>query len=103
MKIQFVSDYVCPYCYVAKKPLLKACQGRDVELEWVPFELSRPPKPHRIRNGRCLRARLLAIAGATSVGRISPVLICTAGVPPGFPRFSASMSGSKPSSESSIK
>lgn len=45
MKIQFVSDYVCPYCYVAKKPLLKACQGRDVELEWVPFELSRPPKP----------------------------------------------------------
>lgn len=45
MKIQFVSDYVCPYCYVAKKPLVEACRGRDVEIEWVPFELSRPPKP----------------------------------------------------------
>ena len=46
MKIQFVSDYVCPYCYVAKLPLTEACRERDdVTIEWVPFELSRPPKP----------------------------------------------------------
>lgn len=46
MKLQFVSDYVCPYCYAAKLPLVEACRERgDVTIEWVPFELSRPPKP----------------------------------------------------------
>lgn len=45
LKIRFVSDYVCPYCLVAKVPLLAAAQGKDVEIEWLPFELTREPQP----------------------------------------------------------
>ncbi|MCI7813048.1 MAG: DsbA family protein [Lachnospiraceae bacterium] len=43
LKIRFVSDYVCPYCLVAKIPLLEAIKGRNVEVEWVPYELTEEP------------------------------------------------------------
>lgn len=44
LKIRFVSDYVCPYCLAAKIPLLEAAAGRDVEIQWLPFELTREPE-----------------------------------------------------------
>jgi predicted DsbA family dithiol-disulfide isomerase len=37
--IKFYSDYVCPFCYLAEFPLREAVRGRDVEVEWMPFEL----------------------------------------------------------------
>lgn len=43
LKIRFVSDYVCPYCLAAKIPLLEAIQGRNVEIEWIPYELTEEP------------------------------------------------------------
>lgn len=43
LKIRFVTDYVCPYCMVAKVPFMQAIQGKDVEVEWIPFELTREP------------------------------------------------------------
>ena len=43
-KIRFVTDYVCPYCLVAKVPLLEAIKDMDVEIEWLPFELTPEPK-----------------------------------------------------------
>lgn len=39
LKIEVYSDYVCPYCYLADFPLQAAIQGKDVEIEWMPFEL----------------------------------------------------------------
>ncbi|WP_247237356.1 DsbA family protein [Telluribacter sp. SYSU D00476] len=39
VKIKVYSDYVCPYCLLAKKPLDEAIQGKDVEVEWMPYEL----------------------------------------------------------------
>lgn len=36
-------DFVCPYCFLAEKPLEEAMRGLDVRLDWMPFELrSRP-------------------------------------------------------------
>lgn len=43
LKIQFVTDYVCPYCMVAKVPFMQAIHGKDVEVEWIPYELTQEP------------------------------------------------------------
>lgn len=45
LKIFVYSDYVCPYCLLAKKPLDEAIKGKDVEVEWLPFELRPYPTP----------------------------------------------------------
>lgn len=39
LKIEVYSDYVCPFCYLAEFPLQEAIKGKDVEMEWIPFEL----------------------------------------------------------------
>lgn len=39
VKIKVYSDYVCPFCYLAEFPLREAVPGRDVEVEWMPFDL----------------------------------------------------------------
>ena len=41
--IQVVSDFVCPWCFVAKRRLEKALAERpnlEVRVEWLPFQLS---------------------------------------------------------------
>lgn len=45
LKIRFVTDYVCPYCLAAKIPLLEAVKGKDVVIEWLPYELTQEPAP----------------------------------------------------------
>lgn len=47
MKIVFVSDYVCPYCLVAKEAMMEAVKelGIDPDIVWHPFELTMEPKP----------------------------------------------------------
>ena len=45
VKIEVYSDYVCPYCLLAKEPLREATQGQDVTVEWMPFELRPYPEP----------------------------------------------------------
>jgi len=44
LKIKVYSDYVCPFCFLAEKPLEEATKGKDVEVEWMPYELR--PFPH---------------------------------------------------------
>ena len=39
VKIRVYSDYVCPFCYLAEIPLREAVRGKDVVVEWMPFEL----------------------------------------------------------------
>jgi len=45
VKIKIFSDYVCPFCFLAEKPLQEAIEGKDVEVEWMPFELRPYPNP----------------------------------------------------------
>jgi predicted DsbA family dithiol-disulfide isomerase len=43
--IRVYSDYVCPFCYLADFPLREAIRGKDVAVEWMPFELRPEPTP----------------------------------------------------------
>ncbi|MBQ2650869.1 MAG: DsbA family protein [Clostridia bacterium] len=47
MEILFVSDYVCPYCLVAKEALRQAMAetGITPAITWHPYELTPEPKP----------------------------------------------------------
>ena len=45
MKIDVISDTVCPWCYIGKRRLERALEGRDedagaAEIAWHPFELN---------------------------------------------------------------
>ena len=46
MQILFISDFVCPYCLVAKEALTQALEetGIDAQIIWQPHELT--PKPN---------------------------------------------------------
>lgn len=37
VSIKVYSDYVCPYCFLAEKPLEEAIQNKDVTVELMPF------------------------------------------------------------------
>jgi predicted DsbA family dithiol-disulfide isomerase len=39
VKIKIYSDYVCPFCMLVEKPLNEAIKDKDVEVEWMPYEL----------------------------------------------------------------
>ncbi|WP_319421641.1 DsbA family oxidoreductase [Pleurocapsa sp. FMAR1] len=45
IKIKVYSDYVCPYCFLAKQTLDKVAKEQEVEIEWMPFELRPYPTP----------------------------------------------------------
>ncbi|MGW9019118.1 DsbA family oxidoreductase [Priestia megaterium] len=45
LKIKVYSDYVCPFCLLAEKPFEEAIKGKDVEVEWMPYELR--PYPNK--------------------------------------------------------
>ncbi|GGG14190.1 DsbA family oxidoreductase [Paenibacillus abyssi] len=45
LTIKVYSDYVCPFCFLAEQPLEEAIQGKDVEVEWMPYELR--PYPNK--------------------------------------------------------
>jgi predicted DsbA family dithiol-disulfide isomerase len=55
LPIQVYSDYVCPFCYLAEFPLDRAIQGKDVEVEWMPFELRPEPNPTLRPDGEYLQ------------------------------------------------
>lgn len=47
MDILFISDFVCPYCLVAKEALKQALEetGIDAWITWQPYELTPEPRP----------------------------------------------------------
>ncbi|PLR85335.1 DsbA family oxidoreductase [Bacillus sp. V33-4] len=55
LKIKVYSDYVCPFCFLAEKPLEEAINGKDVEVEWMPYELRRYPNETLLPEGDYLR------------------------------------------------
>lgn len=44
LKIKAYSDFICPFCFLGKGPLDEIVKEKDVEVEWMPFELR--PSPH---------------------------------------------------------
>ncbi|MEW9552435.1 DsbA family protein [Nonomuraea sp. NPDC050783] len=55
VRVKVWSDYVCPFCLLAKQPLTQATAGRDVTVEWMPFELRPEPTPTLRPEGDYLR------------------------------------------------
>lgn len=47
LDIMFVTDYVCPYCLVAKEALMQALEetGMEARINTLPLELTREPNP----------------------------------------------------------
>ncbi|MCG7406141.1 DsbA family oxidoreductase [Paenibacillus sp. ACRRX] len=45
LKIKVYSDFICPFCFLGKGPLDEIVKEKDVEVEWMPFELRRSPQP----------------------------------------------------------
>lgn len=45
VKIKAYSDFICPFCYLGKGPLDEIVKEKDVEVEWMPFELRPAPYP----------------------------------------------------------
>jgi predicted DsbA family dithiol-disulfide isomerase len=43
LKVKVYSDYVCPFCFLGKDQFEKAIEGKDVEVDWMPYELR--PRP----------------------------------------------------------
>lgn len=44
-KIAVYADYVCPFCLLAEARIERIIGGRDIEIEWRPFELRPDPVP----------------------------------------------------------
>ncbi|MGN4127151.1 DsbA family oxidoreductase [Lysinibacillus sphaericus] len=45
LKIKAYSDFICPFCFLGKGPLDELVKEKDVEVEWMPFELRPTPYP----------------------------------------------------------
>lgn len=43
--LKIASDFVCPYCYVLEAMLEQVRPELDLAIEYLPFELTEPPKP----------------------------------------------------------
>lgn len=56
IKIKVYSDYVCPFCLLAEQPLEEAIKGKDVEVEWMPFELRPYPNETLLPEGHYLQS-----------------------------------------------
>lgn len=71
LKIDILSDVVCPWCVIGYKRLQKAIQELQLEdkvsIEWHPFELN----PQMSSEGENLRSHLAAKYGTTLEGSIA--------------------------------
>ncbi|EJQ91746.1 DsbA family oxidoreductase [Bacillus cereus] len=45
VKIKVYSDFVCAFCFLGTGPLDEVVKEKDVEVEWMPFELRPSPSP----------------------------------------------------------
>lgn len=43
--LKIASDFVCPYCYVLETLINQVRRELDIEIEYLPFELTEPPAP----------------------------------------------------------
>ena len=68
IRVDIVSDVVCPWCVIGYRQLAKAAQntGSELDIHWHPFELN----PQMTEGGENLREHLAAKYGTTLEGSI---------------------------------
>ncbi|QPA31781.1 hypothetical protein [Thermaerobacillus caldiproteolyticus] len=54
LKIRIYSDFVCPFLFYWKNPLMEAVNGKDIEIEWMPFELRSYSTEPMSLNNECI-------------------------------------------------
>lgn len=77
VQIQIVSDFVCPWCYIAKRRLEAALARRpaiETRLSWLPFQLS----PDMPREGKDRQAHYAEIFGPERARAIMDKMVETA-------------------------
>ena len=77
VQIQIVSDFVCPWCYIAKRRLEVALAGYPAirtRISWLPFQLSPDMPPE----GKDRQAHYAAIFGAERAQTIMDKMVATA-------------------------
>jgi predicted DsbA family dithiol-disulfide isomerase len=77
IRIQIVSDFVCPWCYVGKRRLETALASRpaiSASIAWLPYQLS----PDMPREGRDRRAHYAEIFGPERARTIMEKMAATA-------------------------
>ncbi|MBU5301055.1 DsbA family protein [Clostridium sporogenes] len=45
LNIKVYFDFVCPFCFLGEESLSEAIKGKDVNIQWMPFELRPEPSP----------------------------------------------------------
>ncbi|EPY2283651.1 DsbA family oxidoreductase [Clostridium sporogenes] len=45
LNIKVYFDFVCPFCFLGEESLSGAIKGKDVNIQWMPFELRPEPSP----------------------------------------------------------
>ncbi|ACA54060.1 DsbA family protein [Clostridium botulinum] len=45
LNIKVYFDFVCPFCFLGEESLSQAIEGKDVNIQWMPFELRPEPSP----------------------------------------------------------
>lgn len=77
VQIQVVSDFVCPWCYIAKRRLEAALAARpaiETRVTWLPFQLS----PDMPRQGKDRQAHYAEIFGPERARAIMDKMVATA-------------------------
>ncbi len=70
MRIDVVSDVICPWCYIGKRRLSSALQQRpevEVEILWHPFQLNPDMPPEGMARERYISAKF---GGGQHAGRV---------------------------------
>src|SRR4051812_3862833 len=76
MRIDIVSDAICPWCYIGKRRLEKALElapQPDLELGWRPFQLNPEMPPEGIDRKAYLQAKFGDSAGGRNYDRITQI------------------------------
>ncbi|MBT2507195.1 DsbA family protein [Streptomyces sp. ISL-98] len=75
LKIEIWSDYVCPFCLLAKKVLDQATEDKDVEITWHPYELRPEPTPTLLVEGDYLQTIWKSVVYPMAARMESPIVL----------------------------
>lgn len=90
MRIDIVSDVICPWCYIGKRRLAKALQGRpelEPEITWHPFQLNPDMPPEGMARESYLTAKFGAREHAGRIYENITQVGAALGIPFAFDRI----------------
>ena len=99
MRIDVVSDVICPWCYIGKRRLASALQQRpevDADILWHPFQLNPDMPPEGMARERYIAAKFGGGQHANRIYQNVTEVGATVGIPFHFERIQVTPSTSSP-------